>query len=375
MPNETLITQRVENSSLADPRVLRADDVQVAYGTDVRALQPKLVAAMRARAARDRRSGAERAAQQLRRRRHGPDDRFWIRDPENGQGNVRSEVNLAVLAVLNARRRRDPVSAARRPRGGLDGAERPRTAVAGSGGGALTASARPANRRRLHVMRTIETAALTLEPQPLAHADEMFEVLSDPAIYEYENQAPASLDALRRRYAALESRRSPDGAEQWLNWVIRLPHGERSAMCRPPCLRTAGPRSPTSSAAPGGAAAWPGAPSRRWSTSSCVQHGVQRLTAVLKHANLRSRRLLERLGFELASQDEQRRRGVEADELLMERAARTALPAHPPSASDRLRALARRVAAAHVVAGAPPSMRSSPARRSTTSPTYAPTST
>jgi small-conductance mechanosensitive channel len=27
---------------------------------------------------------------------------FWIRDPENGQGNVKSEVNLAVLDVLNA---------------------------------------------------------------------------------------------------------------------------------------------------------------------------------------------------------------------------------------------------------------------------------
>ena len=25
---------------------------------------------------------------------------FWIRDPENGQGNVKSEVNLAVLEVL-----------------------------------------------------------------------------------------------------------------------------------------------------------------------------------------------------------------------------------------------------------------------------------
>ncbi len=27
---------------------------------------------------------------------------FWIGDPENGQGNVKSEVNLAILAVLNA---------------------------------------------------------------------------------------------------------------------------------------------------------------------------------------------------------------------------------------------------------------------------------
>ena len=47
VPNETLITQRVENSSLADPRVLISTTVQVAYGTDVRALQPLLVAAMR----------------------------------------------------------------------------------------------------------------------------------------------------------------------------------------------------------------------------------------------------------------------------------------------------------------------------------------
>jgi small-conductance mechanosensitive channel len=25
---------------------------------------------------------------------------FWIRDPENGQGNVRSDVNLAILRTL-----------------------------------------------------------------------------------------------------------------------------------------------------------------------------------------------------------------------------------------------------------------------------------
>jgi small-conductance mechanosensitive channel len=101
VPNETLITQRVENSSLADPRVLLSSTVQVAYGTDVRALQPTLVEAMRripriiddpapsvllSSFAAD---GMELTLQ------------FWIRDAENGQGNVRSDVNLAVLAVLN----------------------------------------------------------------------------------------------------------------------------------------------------------------------------------------------------------------------------------------------------------------------------------
>ena len=48
IPNETLITTRVENSSLADPRVLVQTAVQVAYGSDVRALQPKLEAAIAA---------------------------------------------------------------------------------------------------------------------------------------------------------------------------------------------------------------------------------------------------------------------------------------------------------------------------------------
>jgi RimJ/RimL family protein N-acetyltransferase len=29
------------------------------------------------------------------------------------------------------------------------------------------------------------------------------------------------LDGLRRRFSAWEARRSPDGAEQWLNWIVR----------------------------------------------------------------------------------------------------------------------------------------------------------
>jgi ribosomal-protein-alanine N-acetyltransferase len=37
-------------------------------------------------------------------------------------------------------------------------------------------------------MRVIQTGNLTLEPQTTAHAEEMFAVLSDPAIYEYENE-------------------------------------------------------------------------------------------------------------------------------------------------------------------------------------------
>ena len=75
-------------------------------------------------------------------------------------------------------------------------------------------------------MRVIDIGSLTLEPQTAAHAEAMFVVLSDPAIYEYENEPPASLDWLRTRFAKLETRLSADGAERWLNWAIRLPSSE-----------------------------------------------------------------------------------------------------------------------------------------------------
>lgn len=102
VPNEMLITQRVENSSQADSKVLISSTVQVAYGTDVRSLQPKLEAAIRRvpRVLEAPGPGVQLSA-------FGADGmdlvvQFWIRDPENGQGNVKSEVNLTVLDVLNA---------------------------------------------------------------------------------------------------------------------------------------------------------------------------------------------------------------------------------------------------------------------------------
>ena len=102
VPNEMLITQRVENSSLADPKVAISTMVQVAYGTDVRALSSKLEAAM----ARVPRVLADPApnCQLANFAADGMDLSlsFWVSDPENGQGNVRSDVNLAVLDLLNA---------------------------------------------------------------------------------------------------------------------------------------------------------------------------------------------------------------------------------------------------------------------------------
>ena len=101
VPNETLVTQRIENSSLADPKVVLRTEVTVAYGTDLEALFPQLVqAALSApRVLSDPAPAVQLQA-------FGADGlelavSFWIDDPENGGGNVRSDVNLAILTVLN----------------------------------------------------------------------------------------------------------------------------------------------------------------------------------------------------------------------------------------------------------------------------------
>jgi len=102
VPNEMMITQRVENCSFADTKVALTSLVQVAYGTDVPALIPRLVAAM----LNVPRVLADPAPDVLLSN-FAADGleltlAFWIADMENGQGNVRSAVNLAVLAALNA---------------------------------------------------------------------------------------------------------------------------------------------------------------------------------------------------------------------------------------------------------------------------------
>lgn len=101
VPNEMMITQRIENASLADSKLLLNTVVQVAYGTDLEALMPRLVQTVAAvpRVMADPGPGVlltNFAADGLE-----LTFGFWIADPENGQGNVRSDVNLAILRTLN----------------------------------------------------------------------------------------------------------------------------------------------------------------------------------------------------------------------------------------------------------------------------------
>jgi small-conductance mechanosensitive channel len=100
VPNEMLITQRVENLSLADPKVWQSTVVSVAYDSDVELVRRLL---SEAALAQDRvlKEPAPNAALSA----FGADGLeftlgYWIADPENGQLNVRSSINLAVLQAL-----------------------------------------------------------------------------------------------------------------------------------------------------------------------------------------------------------------------------------------------------------------------------------
>jgi small-conductance mechanosensitive channel len=102
VPNEMLISQRVENLSLADPRVWQSTVVSVGYDSDVDLVMRLLCEAAYAspRVLKDPGPSAALSA-------FGADGLeftlgFWIVDPENGTLSLRSDINLAILRALRA---------------------------------------------------------------------------------------------------------------------------------------------------------------------------------------------------------------------------------------------------------------------------------
>ena len=102
VPNEMMITQRVENLSLADPRVWLSTVVSVAYDSDVD-LVIRLLTESALASSRVLRDPAPSAALSA----FGADGLeftvgFWIADHENGTLGLRSDINRAILAALRA---------------------------------------------------------------------------------------------------------------------------------------------------------------------------------------------------------------------------------------------------------------------------------
>ncbi len=102
VPNEMLLINRVENLSLANKRLWQSTHVTVGYDSDVAQVISLLEAAASAqpRVLNDPGPSAALMAFEA----DGLSFRlgFWIDDPENGRANVLSDVNVAVLAALQA---------------------------------------------------------------------------------------------------------------------------------------------------------------------------------------------------------------------------------------------------------------------------------
>lgn len=100
VPNEMFISNRIENLSLTDSQVLQSTVVSVAYDSDVELVMRLLseAALKQDRVLRDPGPGVNLTN-------FGADGleftlNYWMVDPENGQQNLRSRVNLAILESL-----------------------------------------------------------------------------------------------------------------------------------------------------------------------------------------------------------------------------------------------------------------------------------
>ena len=63
---------------------------------------------------------------------------------------------------------------------------------------------------------------LRIEALRSSHASEVHESLQDPRIYTFIPEDPPTPKELQARYDFLERGRSPDGREEWLNWIAFL---------------------------------------------------------------------------------------------------------------------------------------------------------
>ena len=102
VPNEMLITNRVENLSLADPQVWQSTQVSVAYDSDVDTVTQLLLQA----ASKQPRVLAQPEPSVVLTA-FGADGLefrlgYWIGDPEAGSDNLRSLINLEILRLLRA---------------------------------------------------------------------------------------------------------------------------------------------------------------------------------------------------------------------------------------------------------------------------------
>lgn len=177
-------------------------------------------------------------------------------------------------------------------------------------------------------MNTLHTSRCALEPQVEAHAAEMFFVLSDPAIYEYEGVPPPSIERLALGFRRKETRVSPDGNERWLNWVVRLSSGALAGYVQATVYKSGAAYVAYEFSSKHWRQGIGSAAVRRMLDELRDSYSVHTFVAVLKTANFRSMGLLLQLGFEPGTKEDAVRYEAQADETTLVMAATSANGAH-----------------------------------------------
>jgi RimJ/RimL family protein N-acetyltransferase len=144
----------------------------------------------------------------------------------------------------------------------------------------------------------LESERLVLEPQLPEHAARTFALWQDERLYTFiPVEPPTDLLALEERFRKLAARRSPDGTEEWLNWLAReKSSGEYVAMIQ----ITIRADSSAYLAYVTFASRW----RRGYAYEACQSvicwlagRGVEEIVAEMDTRNVASVRLIEKLGF------------------------------------------------------------------------------
>ena len=142
-------------------------------------------------------------------------------------------------------------------------------------------------------------------------------VLSDPAIYEFEGVPPPSIEKLAAGFRRRQSRISPDGLEQWLNWVVRIPSGELTGYVQGTIYESLASYISYEFASKYWRQGIASAAIRCMLDDLVASYSVHTFVAVLKARNFRSLGLLVRLGFEPGTPEDAVLFEAEADEITM----------------------------------------------------------
>ena len=159
-----------------------------------------------------------------------------------------------------------------------------------------------------------------LEPLRQVHAQALYPVLSDPELYRHlDHGPPPNPEHLHDVFARLEQGRSPDGSEQWLNWVLFADEGADALGTLQATVYADGRAWVAWVAWVLARRVWGRGLAREAATlvlSHLRRGGVRRALACVEQANDRSNALAARLGFRAGTADEHAAQGLGPTERL-----------------------------------------------------------